>query len=66
MPNRLPIKDNLCTNRANHENHICELIKNEQRDKVEKLTVHPRFICNNCGQKANQEGALCAPGPFHN
>ena len=66
MPNRLPIKDNLCTNPANHKSHLCELVKHEQRDKIEKLMTNPRFICNNCGQKANKEGALCAPGPHHN
>jgi hypothetical protein len=66
MPNRLPIKDNLCTNPANHKNHICELVKGEKKDKMEKLMTNPRFICNNCGQKANIEGALCAPGPYHN
>ena len=29
MPNRLPIQDNLCTNPANHKNHLCELVKHD-------------------------------------
>ncbi|MFW2367819.1 MAG: hypothetical protein ACN4GW_15490 [Desulforhopalus sp.] len=66
MSNRLPIKDNLCTNPRNHKDHLCELAKNEQTEEINKLQVNPKFICGNCGQKANLEGALCAPGPFHN
>ncbi|MGW8194209.1 MAG: hypothetical protein ACWGOX_08090 [Desulforhopalus sp.] len=66
MSNRLINKDNLCTNPENHTQHLCELAKKAQGDKIEQLKANPRFICGNCGQKANQQGALCAPGPYHN
>lgn len=65
MSERLVNIDNLCTNPENHESHICELMKNNKKEKIAELTQNPRFVCNNCGQKANQEGALCAPGPYH-
>lgn len=64
MSGRLVNVDNLCTNPKNHSMHICELTKAGKKDKIEELQQHPRFICGNCGNKANEEGALCAPGPF--
>lgn len=58
--------DNLCTNPENHKSHICQLKQAGQIKKVAELQIKPRFICNNCGQKTNKEGAVCAPGPYHN
>lgn len=66
MSDRLVNVDNLCKNPENHTSHICELTKAGNEEAIAKLKVNPRFICNNCGNKANAEGALCAPGPFHN
>ena len=43
----------------------CELTKAGKTAEIKKLQLYPRFICGNCGQKANTEGSLCAPGPFH-
>ena len=57
--------DNLCTNPENHKQHICELKKSGKLEKVAELKISPRFICNNCGETSNQEGSLCAPGPYH-
>ena len=65
MSDRLPNIGNLCTNPANHTLHICELTKAGKTSEVDKLQGYPKFICGNCGQKANAEGSLCAPGPFH-
>lgn len=64
MSDRLPIVDNLCRNPENHKFHLCELKSAKKMDEVSKLTENPKFICGNCGNKANQEGALCAPGPL--
>ncbi len=64
MSDRLPNVDNLCTNPNNHTLHICELTKAGKTDVVKKLQHNPTFICGNCAQKANDEGSLCAPGPF--
>lgn len=58
--------DNLCTNPENHKIHICQLLKTGKVEEVAGLQTTPRFICNNCGQKSNVEGAVCAPGPFRN
>lgn len=63
MSDRLPKVDNLCTNPANHKMHMCELRLAGLTEKITKLQENPTFICGNCGTLANQEGALCAPGP---
>jgi hypothetical protein len=64
VSDRLPIIDNLCKNPENHKTHLCELKSAKKMDKVEELTLNPKFICGNCGNSANTEGALCAPGPL--
>jgi hypothetical protein len=66
MSDRLVNVDNLCTNPENHKRHLCELSEAGKNDEIEKLQKDPRYVCNNCGQKSNSEGALCAPGPSHN
>jgi hypothetical protein len=65
MSERLINIDNLCTNPANHRHHICELKRAGRMAEIARLQQNPEFICNNCGNLANQEGALCAPGPHH-
>lgn len=65
MTGRLVNISNLCTNPDNHRMHICELSKAGKNEEIVNLQRHPKFICGNCGQKAEVEGALCAPGPFH-
>jgi hypothetical protein len=65
MTGRLINISNLCTNPDNHRTHICELTKAGKYAEIQELQRHPKFICGNCGQKAETEGVLCAPGPFH-
>lgn len=46
---------------------MCELKaagKSEEVAALAKVAKGPRFICGNCGNKANEEGGLCAPGPL--
>lgn len=64
MSGKLVNVDNLCSNPENHTMHLCELTKSGKTDEVSALQKEPQFICGNCGQKANTEGVLCAPGPF--
>ena len=64
MSGRLPIVDNLCTNPENHKIHMCELKTAGKTEKVLALEVNPQYVCNNCGNKSNTQGALCAPGPI--
>jgi hypothetical protein len=64
VSDRLPIVDNLCKNPENHKTHLCELKSAKKLDKVKQLSENPKFICGNCGNSANQQGALCAPGPL--
>lgn len=66
MSDRLINVDNLCTNPENHSAHICQLEQAGKTEELNKLQENPRFVCNNCGKKANEEGALCSPGPHHN
>lgn len=65
MSGRLININNLCTNPDNHRMHICELTKAGKIEEIINLQQNLKFICGNCGQKADVEGALCAPGPFH-
>jgi len=65
MTGRLENVDNLCTNPENHKMHMCELTKAGKTDEISKLSESPTHVCNNCGRKANTQGALCAPGPYH-
>lgn len=64
MSERLPRVDNLCTNPENHSLHICELKAAGQLEEIARLQEHPKFSCGNCGNVANEEGALCSPGPL--
>lgn len=64
MSGRLPNVDNLCTNPENHKVHLCELKTAGKSEEVAALEVNPQFVCNNCGNKSNSEGSLCAPGPI--
>lgn len=64
MTERLPKVDNLCTNPANHKAHLCELRLAGRDQELAGLQANPLFVCGNCGGTANQEGALCAPGPL--
>ena len=65
MSKGLPIVDNLCTNPKNHKTHLCELKSLKKVAQLEKLSENPEYICGNCAGLSNTEGALCAPGPFH-
>lgn len=64
MSDRLPKVDNLCTNPENHKAHMCELQYAERQDEIDRLSKDPKFVCGNCGTMANEQGALCAPGPL--
>ena len=64
MSDRLPIVDNLCRNPENHKQHMCELKAAGKSEEVAALATGPSYVCGNCGNKANKEGGLCAPGPL--
>jgi len=64
MSDRLPIVDNLCTNPENHKAHMCELRLAGKTDELARLQKDVKFVCGNCGNTANEMGALCAPGPI--
>jgi hypothetical protein len=64
MSERLPKVDNLCTNPENHKAHMCELRLAGRITELEKFQKNPKFICGNCCTTANEQGALCAPGPL--
>ncbi len=64
MSDRLPIVDNLCRNPENHAMHMCELKSAKKTAEIEKYAKDPQYICGNCGNTANDKGALCAPGPL--
>lgn len=64
MSERLPIVDNLCTNQAKHSSHMCELRLAGREERIKELESEPKYVCGNCGARANDMDALCAPGPI--
>lgn len=53
-----------CPKPTEHKAHMCQL---KREGKVEEIDLHsskPKFICNRCQAKADEEGYLCTPRPL--
>lgn len=53
-----------CTNREQHDLHICQLRKQGRREELAARTGAPGYICHNCNAAANRAEDLCNPSPF--
>lgn len=50
-----------CENPQEHKAHMCQL---KREGRIEEMDLHSakvNFVCNRCGAKADEEGALCTP-----
>ena len=53
-----------CPKPADHKTHMCQLKAEGNIEEMDKRSANPRFACNNCGAKADDEGYLCQPRPL--
>ena len=47
-----------------HKEHLCKLAKEDNYDRVKKLSVKPAFICKKCLRVADCADNLCKAEPF--
>jgi uncharacterized Zn finger protein len=50
-----------CRASEEHQGHICELESQQEWDIIKKVTDHPAFRCENCGNVANSAKNVCMP-----
>lgn len=50
-----------CPTPAEHKMHMCELNKKNMTDEIKKRSAKPKFVCGNCGAKADQAAYVCKP-----
>lgn len=53
-----------CDRPEEHKAHMCQLKREGRMEEIDKNASAPRFVCNRCGAKANEEGFLCTPRPI--
>ena len=53
-----------CTKPEGHQAHMCELKQEGQIEEIDRHSAQPRFACNKCRAKADEEGYLCNPRPL--
>ena len=45
--------------------HVCELKRDKNEKKLEKITGHPTVSCEFCGAEANSGEYVCSIVPWH-
>jgi hypothetical protein len=53
-----------CPKPAAHKAHMCQLKAEGRIEEIDKHSASPKFACNRCGAKADDEGYLCQPRPL--
>lgn len=53
-----------CPTPAEHKKHMCQLKHEGNIEEMDKRSARPKFICNRCQAKADDEGYLCNPRPI--
>ena len=43
---------------------MCQLEHEGRIEEIDQHSAHPKFVCNRCGSKADEEGYLCNPRPI--
>lgn len=52
-----------CPNPVEHKAHMCQLKHEGRIEEMDKHSARPKFVCNKCAAKADEEGYLCNPRP---
>ncbi len=50
-----------CPKPEGHKAHMCQLKAEGRIEEIDKHSANPKFACNRCGAKADDEGYLCQP-----
>lgn len=53
-----------CPKPEEHKAHMCQLKHEGRIEEIDKHSAKPKFICNRCQAKADQEDYLCNPRPL--
>lgn len=53
-----------CAKPAEHKAHMCQLRREGRIEEMDKHSAKPKFVCNRCNAKADEEGYLCTPRPI--
>jgi hypothetical protein len=53
-----------CSTPRDHKAHMCQLKQEGKIEEMDRHSAQPKFICNKCGAKADDEGYLCNPRPL--
>jgi hypothetical protein len=46
---------------AGHTDHLCELVRKREMDKVAELAAGAKYVCHICGRAAAKAAHLCEP-----
>jgi len=57
----VPPPDPLSKKHTGHANHICELVRKRDMQKVANMVRDSKYICIICGRTAAKEENLCLP-----
>jgi hypothetical protein len=53
-----------CSTPQEHKVHMCQLKQEGKIEEIDRHSAKPKFVCNKCGAKADDEGYLCNPRPL--
>ena len=44
-----------------HKAHMCQLKQEGRMEEIDRHSAKPKFACNKCGSKADEDVYLCQP-----
>ncbi len=53
-----------CATPTGHKAHMCQLKHEGRIEEIDRYSAKPKFACNKCGAKADEECYLCNPRPL--
>ncbi len=53
-----------CPTPKEHKAHMCQLKHEGRMEEIDRHSAKPKFVCNKCGSKADEDGYLCNPRPI--
>lgn len=57
----MTMKESICTDPANHANHICALKHAGHEDKIREACQDPRIYCLYCAARVREQASVCQP-----
>lgn len=58
---RVAVEHRLFRQHTGHAEHLCELVRKRQMDRVADLSEGAKYICHICGRAAAKGANLCEP-----